>query len=205
MITAVLGIIALIIAAVNTLGKDHAEKRVWLGRALFAIGCLLVGASIGWFLGRPDHDGNLQSNGKPTNEASKAQSHEVKIAHGTPPSIISATHKHPTPEYIAQIVGSAAPLSRDKTAEQFIGVPISWDGELQFGNIAGEPPCIYAESIGSQGAPLGMLFRVPIEFPKHNFLLQAKQGTPLHVEGLIEKVEPSYVSIKDAIITLKDD
>jgi hypothetical protein len=183
-IPTLVGIAALGVAIVNAIGADHHEKRRLLRVVAMLFGFGLLAFGLGWWL---NHNGDLQPKGNAANEAKDAQSNDSKVV-----------HKHLTPEYIQKIMEESPPLARDMVAKQFIGVPISWDGKLAGSSSIAGKTMIMLDSNGDN-------FFVTIELPKHNFLLQAKKGTILHVDGVIDKVSRLYIEIKDAFVQLKSD
>jgi hypothetical protein len=77
-----------------------------------------------------------------------------------------------------------------QTRKQYAGTPVAWNGTLQSGTDNG----IILIPEGLSQIPPGIY--VPIEFPKHNFLLHAPVGTPIHVEGTISDVSPFVINLR---------
>ena len=220
-----LGVIAIVISFVDCIGADHLHKRALLIRIVVYLGFGVFTFGSGWFAYREYHGGDLE----PKHAANKAEDAQPdKVAHAKPlpkpktkpstkvktpkvldepPKVVGdpTTHKHPTPAFILKTIEDAPPVAQQKVKEQFIGVPVSWDGRLTGSTKAGNTILIH---VSPDDPGPTMSFRVPIELPKHNFLLQAKKGTHLHIEAVIEDIPGRFffMTLKDpSVVELKSD
>jgi hypothetical protein len=110
----------------------------------------------------------------------------------------------PTPESIRKTIENSVPLSRDLVAQQFIGAPVSWDGRLHDSSVTSGTTTVYMKYglKDDHGIEVYLVY-FKVELPKHNFLLQMKTGSPIHVDGVIESLGVVHsIKIKDVKIRL---
>jgi len=192
----VVALCALVVAVVNATGKDHLQKRDLLIRAgVLCLGVVIVftgGWLTCWFTWFPTDGVNAQH-----------ERHELDTTKENPKSIVvhgdTPSPKHPTPLHIKKTIKEAPPLARDTVAKQFEGVPVSWDVTLTHSKTRLDGSALILTQVD------GYLIDFPVEFPKHNFLLQAPSGTRLHVDGVVDKADGFNATLKDVSVRLRDE
>jgi hypothetical protein len=206
-----IGAVALFVAIVNTTGKDHLEKRLWLRRLSFAVACILIGLCIGWLVFRSNHDGHMQANRQPADEAKQTQPNNSKLAqakdgrvqHGPAPEKEVATiqpeatatksaakpeMRHPTPEFIKATHEYAIPSARQEIAKMFTGIRVSWFGRLgtsRGSNSAGEKS--FGIDRDTHGKSRGS-FTARVDKVDFSSLKTMQAGDRVHVDGVIVTV-----------------
>lgn len=230
---AVVTIAALVIALVDTIGADHLHKRALLRRIATYTALILLAFTSGWLSCRLYHQRDLDPKQDAANQTKKTQPDDAQITHEETPATTlekpskdavsdavtkalkdlntktqrpsdPKTHKHPTPAFILKTIEAVPPVAQQKVKEQFIGIPISWDGRLE-GSESGAPIFIH---VSPDDPSPTLSLRLPIELPKHNFLLQAEKGTHLHIEAVIDSIPGTYyyLTLKDvSVLELKGD
>ncbi|MGE0537256.1 MAG: hypothetical protein AB7O68_19950 [Pirellulales bacterium] len=221
----VLALLNFLANLVDTAGKDHIQKRMLLQRLALAASLVGVTWLAFWWCYRPDLLAARANEPRVEVEHAGPPLHQPPIRHDSPPvdsrvetpaasptdsateptkptsrGEATATHKHPTPEYIWQTIHDTAPVSRDTVSKQFIGVPVSWD-------------CRLGSSYKKDGKTTVLVLRAsnprinvpiiscPVDIQKHSFLLQLPEKSPIHVDGVIDNCSPIEVTLKDVTVT----
>jgi hypothetical protein len=100
-----------------------------------------------------------------------------------------------TPREIVNAIKEAPPLIAHKVTEQYLGTPVAFDGML----VSANEKQITVEEPGTAFGHTRVT--LPIELPKHNFLLGVKTNGMVHVEGIVSQISGSQIELKDANVS----
>jgi hypothetical protein len=180
---AALGAILAVVATVLGV-NSHRFSVLWIG--YIAVICFVTSATC-WL-----H--NLWSNESPANPPTVTNIGATMLS-DTPAE--TALH----PYEILDAIEKTPPLQILQISKQYVGTRVSFDCELQDGSDSRIFVVLLAPNGGDEKSRFA---NIPIDLPKHNFLLHAERGTKLHVDGTIAAIDAPVVRIKDATIVRKD-
>jgi hypothetical protein len=111
----------------------------------------------------------------------------------------SLSLKSLSPEDISKAIDSAPLLQQPEIAKHYIGIKVLWEGKL-FGSWKHEGDNNVTIDLNRSFAGRSIVFEVnPSNYRGLELL---KEGAPIKIEGVIDKIETGYIKLKDVKIIL---